>query len=205
MVDVAERREVPARRAVVAERAEGRARLRRAHDADLDAAARQPLVELARAALGVGALPVDDQADGDALRGLREEHVRERVADDARPEAELVDVHRRFGRRDVREHARVERRALDEHLGRRGGALREREREVGARARAREQALGVLPDPGVGDRRRECSRRRTIRCEAGVRVESGAMGRGSRPIRRWRNDRQRKKKERDKRQARRRR
>jgi len=31
------------------------------------------------------------------------------------------------------------------------------------------------------------------------------MGRGSRPIRRWRNDRQRKKKERDKRQARRRR
>jgi hypothetical protein len=31
------------------------------------------------------------------------------------------------------------------------------------------------------------------------------MGRGSRPIRRWRNDRQRKKKERDKRQPRRRR
>jgi hypothetical protein len=29
------------------------------------------------------------------------------------------------------------------------------------------------------------------------------MGRGSRPIKRWRNDRQRKKKERDKRQARR--
>jgi hypothetical protein len=31
------------------------------------------------------------------------------------------------------------------------------------------------------------------------------MGRGSRPIKRWRNDRQRKKKERDKRQTRRRR
>jgi hypothetical protein len=31
------------------------------------------------------------------------------------------------------------------------------------------------------------------------------MGRGSRPIKRWRNDRQRKKKERDKRQPRRRR
>jgi len=37
-------------------------------------------------------------------------------ADDARPEAELVDVNRRRGGRDVVEHRRVERVAFDERL-----------------------------------------------------------------------------------------
>jgi len=42
------------------------------------------------------------------------------------------------------------------------------------------------------------------RCrEVGARVRSPAMGRGSRPITRWKKDRQRKKKERDKAKAKR--
>ena len=42
------------------------------------------LVELPRAALGVGSLPVDDHAHGHAVPRLRDQHLREPVADDTR-------------------------------------------------------------------------------------------------------------------------
>ncbi len=45
MVDVAEPAQIPAHRAVASERPELRTRLRRSHDADLDARRREPVVE----------------------------------------------------------------------------------------------------------------------------------------------------------------
>jgi hypothetical protein len=66
------------------------------------------LVELLRAALRIGALPVDDQPDRDTLGRLGNERIREPVADEPRPEAELVDVDGRRRGCDVGEQRRVE-------------------------------------------------------------------------------------------------
>src|SRR6185503_2081396 len=119
-------------------------------DADLDAACSQPLVELACAALRVRPLLVDDEPHGDSRGRLREESLRELVADEPRAEAELVDVDRGLGRRDVLEHPRIEGLALDEHLRARCAALGERERErAPLDGAAREQTLGVLTEPVV--------------------------------------------------------
>jgi hypothetical protein len=76
MVDMAERGEVPARRASATKRSNGRTELCGAHDADLDICRREPVVEDARATLGIRALPVDDQPDRDAFRGLLDERRR---------------------------------------------------------------------------------------------------------------------------------
>ena len=104
--------------AVAAERAGRRPRLRRPHDAHLGSGRAQLVVELLRAALGVGALPVDDDANRDTVSRLGEERFREPVSHGSRAKAELVDVDRRRGRGDVLEHPRVEVRALDEDLRR---------------------------------------------------------------------------------------
>ena len=86
----------------------GRAQLHRAHHAHLDAACQEPRVEVAALAVGVGAARVDDDAERDARGGLGEQHACELVADHARPEAELVDVHRRRRALDVAQHRRGE-------------------------------------------------------------------------------------------------
>ena len=153
VVDVPERVELPAdRAAVVAERPEGPARLRAARHARLHAAGRQPVVELLRPALRVGAVPVDDHPHRHAVARLREQRLGEAVADRARAEAELDDVHRRRRALDVLEHPREEARPADEHLGRRRRALLEREREVAVPDLGRgEEPLGVRRELGVGD------------------------------------------------------
>ena len=84
VVDVAEpARGSSASRLLAPERSARRARLRRAHHADLDAAGHQSLVVGARAALGIGALPVDDEPHRDALRRLGDQRLGEGVADAA--------------------------------------------------------------------------------------------------------------------------
>ena len=146
MVDVPEPVDVPAARAAAPERPGGRPELRRPHDADLDAVRGEPLVERARASLRVGPLRVDHEPYRHALGRLREQDLGELVTDDARPKAELVDVHRGRRRRHVLEDAWVEALPLDQHLG--GGriALLERERERAATELARDDALGVTPE-----------------------------------------------------------
>ena len=101
VVDVTDSREVPALRATAAEWPGGNTRLRRAHDADLHARGRQPVVEGPCTSLGVGSLAVDDEPHGNALRGLGDQRLGELVSHDARPEAELVDVDGRRRRDDV--------------------------------------------------------------------------------------------------------
>ena len=71
VVDVPEACQIPAGRPAAAERPDRHSRLRGADDADLNAGGREPVVVLACAAFGVGALPVDDEPYGDALRTLR--------------------------------------------------------------------------------------------------------------------------------------
>ncbi len=74
------------------ERSDGDAKLRCAHDANLDPRSSEAVVERLRFPLGVGALPVDHEPDGYALGGLGDQCIRELVSDDTRPEAELIDV-----------------------------------------------------------------------------------------------------------------
>ena len=76
MVDVAELGEVPAQILLGAEQPAGRASLSRSHDADLHPARGQPRVVVAGAALGIGAAAVDDETDGHALGGLRDQRRR---------------------------------------------------------------------------------------------------------------------------------
>ena len=90
----------------------------------------ESLVERAARPIGVGALPVDDEPDGNAFAGLRDQRLGEPLPDDARPESELVDVDGRGRGLDVLEHRRIEVLALDVHLGGRGDGLVELEREV---------------------------------------------------------------------------
>jgi hypothetical protein len=65
----------------------------RAHDADVDPAGSQPVVEATRPA-GPRADPVDDDPHGDPLGGLGEQRSGEPLPDLAGPEAVLVDVDR---------------------------------------------------------------------------------------------------------------
>ena len=61
----------------------------------LDPRSCQPLVERPRAALRIGALPIHDQPNGDALLRFGDQRSCESVANQPRPEAELVDVDQR--------------------------------------------------------------------------------------------------------------
>jgi hypothetical protein len=134
MVDVPEPAHVPPGRATPTQCSGGNAKPGRTHDANLDSRSREAIVEVLRAPLRVRPLPVHDEPDGDALSGLGDQRVRKPVTDEARPEAELVDVHRGRGCRDVGEHPWVERGALDEDLHRGRRALLEPEHEgLGAR------------------------------------------------------------------------
>jgi len=130
VIDVAERRQVPASRAVASKRPDRRTRLRRPDDADLDVGGIEPLIERSRILLGLRSLPVDDKADRNSLGRFRNQSVGEGVADGAWPEPELIDVDR--GRRgaDVLEHWAVEVPPLDVNVDGRRAALGERESEV---------------------------------------------------------------------------
>ena len=122
-------------------------RLDRTGHAHLNPGLRQPLVELPRAALGVGSLPVDDHAHGNTVPRLRDQDLRKPVAHDTGPEPELVDVDGRRRRSDVREHRRIEVAALDVERDRRGGTLLELERQLTALdLRCGEEALGRRGD-----------------------------------------------------------
>ena len=154
MVDVPEPAQVPVGLAAVRQQSGRHARLGRAHDADFDPRGREAVVERLRAPLRVGALPVDDEPDGNALRDLGNQCVRELVADHTRPEPELIDVHGRRGARDVLEHSRIERSALDEDLHGRGRALVEPEHERMAARRADENPFGLRVDAVVRDESR---------------------------------------------------
>jgi len=152
MIDVREVADVPARAAVGRGGLSRRSRLGRPDDTDLDATAKKALVELATRAVGVGATAVHHEADRHALGSLRLEHARERLADRAGPESELIDVDGRAGRRDVVQHRREEVATLDVDLGRGGDRLVECECEVGAPNLPAEERLGS-PREGVGRRR----------------------------------------------------
>ena len=143
MVDVPEPSEVPLGRAAGRQRPGGDAKLGRAHHDHLDPRSGEAVVEGLRAPLGVGALPVDDEPDGDALRGLGDQRICEPVSDEAGPEAELVDVHRRRGGGDIVEHPGVERRAFDEDIDGRGRALVEPEHERAAARRGGQDPFGL--------------------------------------------------------------
>ena len=138
--------DAPALRAARRRRLRARAQPRRAHDADVDAAREQPPVELAARPVGPRALPVHDEPDVDALGRLGEQRRRERLADRARPEPELVDVDRGRGGADVRQHRRKEAAPVDVDLRRGGAALVEREREIGEADRRAHQALRAPAD-----------------------------------------------------------
>ena len=131
-----------------------RAGLRRAHDADLDAPVEQAVVERSAGTVGVRPLPVDDHAHADSVGGLREQRRRERLADLAGPEAELVDVDRARRRRDVVEHGRVEVPPLDVDARRDRSRLLEGEGQGRPRNRRPEEARCVATDVGVCDRYR---------------------------------------------------
>ena len=149
VIDVAEPAQVPAELAVASQQADRGTRLRRPDDADLDARVREPVVESARAALRVGALPVDDEPDRDTRGRLRDQRVGEGVADDAGPEPELVDVDRGRGGVDVLEDLRVEVPPLDVNVDGRGAALGECE----ARDRPGSRALRRTDERAPGSRR----------------------------------------------------
>ena len=84
VVDVPEAAQVPTGGSAGVQRPAWRPRLDRAGDAHLNPGLRQLLVELPRAALGVGSLPVDDHPHGNAVPRLRDQDRREPVAHDAR-------------------------------------------------------------------------------------------------------------------------
>ncbi len=152
VVDVGQPAQVPAVPGRRAQGASGSTRLRGPRDVDLDPGSGESLVELARAAFGIGALPVDDQPHRHALPRLLDQRCRKPVADQARTETELIDVDRRGRAGDIGEHRRVEVAALDVEL-RRGGAGRlERECEGGPRdTGCSQESLGVRSDAAVRD------------------------------------------------------
>ena len=94
VVDVAEPVEVPAARASRRYRLRRPPQLHRAHDADLDAPAEQPVVELAARPVGIRTPFIHHNPDGDALGDLGEQRAGERLPDRALPEPELDDVDR---------------------------------------------------------------------------------------------------------------
>ena len=127
---------------------------RRAHDANLDAAGPQPLVEPVRPA-GPRADPVDDDPHRDPFGGLGEQRARELLPDLAWPEAVLVDVNRAGRGGDVREDRREEVAPARVDVDGRGHRLVEPQREVaelnrGAREtrRAGADIVHVLIAPG---------------------------------------------------------
>jgi len=75
VIDVAERSQVPAGRALASQRPDRRTRLCRPDDADLDPGGSEPLVERARILLGLRSLPIDDEADRNSLGRLRNERI----------------------------------------------------------------------------------------------------------------------------------
>ena len=152
VVDVPEAAQVPTAGPARVQRPSRRPRLDRAGHAHLNPGLRQPLVELPRAALGVGSLPVDDHPHRHTVPCLRDQDLREPVAHDAGTEPELVDVDGRRRSGDIREHRRIEVAALDVERHRRGGALLELDRELAARyLRGGEDALGGRGDVSAGD------------------------------------------------------
>ena len=152
VVDVPQAAEVPAGGATRVERAAGCARLDRARHAHLDPGLGEALVELSRASLGVGALPVDDYPHGHAGLCFRDEQLGEPVAHDPGTEPELVDVHGRCRGGDVGEDRWIEVAALDVERHRRGCALLELDRELATfDLRGREDALGRGGDASLGD------------------------------------------------------
>ena len=94
VVEVAEPAEVPGPPAARRRRLGPRPWPHGAHDADVHAAVKQPPVELAAGPVRARALPVHDEPDRHALRGLGQQRRGELLSDGARPEPELVDVDR---------------------------------------------------------------------------------------------------------------
>ena len=102
---------------------------RRAHDADVDPAGPQPVVEATRPA-GPRADPVDDDPHGDPLGGLGEQRAGEPLPDLTGTEAVLVDVDRRRRARDVLQDQREEVAPRHVDVDGRGRGLVEHQREV---------------------------------------------------------------------------
>ena len=165
VVDVPEAAQVPTGGPTCVQRPSRGPRLDRTSYAHLNPGLRQPLVELPRAALGVGSLPVDDHAHGNAVPCLRDQDLRKPVAHDTRPKPELVDVDRRRRSRDVREHRRIEVAALDVERDRRGGTRLELDRElVALDLRCGEDALGRSSDVSSGHDRSTHVTLSRVRC-----------------------------------------
>jgi len=101
----------------------------RAHDADVDPAGPQPVVEATRPA-GPRADPVDDDPHRDPLGGLGEQRAGEPLPDLTGTEAVLVDVDRGRRARDVVQDQREEVLPRDVDVDGRGRGLVEHQREV---------------------------------------------------------------------------
>ena len=78
-----------------AERPARHPRLRGARHTDLNARLCQLLVEISGTTFGVGALPIHDQPDRDALLGFRDQRSGKPIPNQTRTKTELIDVHGR--------------------------------------------------------------------------------------------------------------
>jgi hypothetical protein len=114
------------------------------YDPDVDAGGKEPLVERAATSVRIRPLAIDDDSDRNPVGGFRNQHLRELVSDGTGPETELVDVNRRGGRRDVRQHRWIEVPALDMNLSRRGEGLAEDEPEISLLYGRTKQLFGAL-------------------------------------------------------------
>jgi len=144
MVDVPESVEVPPSRAGCRYGLDRGTQLNRADHPDVDARGKKPLVERAAPSVGIRPLAIDDDSDRDALGGLRNQKLCELDTDRPRPEPELIDVNRRRGRCDVREHRWIEVPTFDMNLRRRGDGLVEEEPEIALSGRRTKQQFGAL-------------------------------------------------------------
>ena len=92
VVDVPQSAQVPDDVTAGAQWPAWRPQLCPARDAHLNPRFGQPLVELPRAALRIGALTIHDHTDRNAVLRLRDQRSREAIAHQTGPEPELVDV-----------------------------------------------------------------------------------------------------------------
>ena len=144
MVDVPESVEVPPSGAACHDGPDRSPQLDSPDDPDVDTRCKKPLVERAAASVGIRPLAIDDDSDRNAVGGFRNQHLRELVADGTRPETELVDMNRRHGRCDVRQHRWIEIPALDVYFRRRGDGLVEDELEISLSCGRAKQLFGAL-------------------------------------------------------------
>ena len=144
MVDAPESVEIPPSGPAGCDGPDRSPQLDRPDDPDVDSRGKKPLVERAATSVGIRPLAIDDDSDQHPVGGFRNQQVGELVSDGTRPEPELVDVNRRRGRCDVRQHRWIEVPPLDVYLRRRGHGLVEDEPKIFLSRWRTKQLFGAL-------------------------------------------------------------